>query len=157
MPISDISSPEKVDFPVWQAISDLLQLYADAIDRGDISAILAIFWPDVVWDYAPGATRQGHADLRAFFTERFSVFAQTSHHVGPPVVRAQVTEGIWDSTAYFISTHVLKDGKTYTGYGRYVDVFRQEGATMRISRRKIVGHVTQGVARTVNQLERTAR
>jgi 3-phenylpropionate/cinnamic acid dioxygenase small subunit len=107
-----------------------------------------------VWDYAPGLKRQGHGEIAAFFTERFSVFAQTSHHVGPPVVRANAADGTWESTAYFIATHRLNDGESYTGYGRYVDVFRADGEKMLIARRKIVGHVTHGIARAVNTLER---
>jgi ketosteroid isomerase-like protein len=157
MPASDLSAPLTVDFAVWVAISDQLQRYADAIDRGDIPAILAIFTPAAVWDYAPGLKRQGHGEIAAFFTERFSVFAQTSHHVGPPVVRANEADGTWESTAYFIATHLLKDGKTYTGYGRYVDVFHNDNATMRIGRRAIIGHVTHGIARTVNTLERVVQ
>jgi ketosteroid isomerase-like protein len=157
MPNSNFSDAAAVDWPVWQAINTRLQSYADAIDRGDVAGILALFAPEAVWDYAPGLTRQGHAEIGAFFAERFSVFAQTSHHVGPPVVRASPDGVRFESTAYFIAAHVLRDEKTYTGYGRYVDVFETVGDELLITRRKVVGHVTQGIARTVNQLERIQR
>jgi ketosteroid isomerase-like protein len=158
MPNSNLSSaPGAVDWTVWVAINTRLQTYADAIDRGDVAGILALFTQDAVWDYAPGLTRQGHAKIGAFFDERFSVFAQTSHHVGPPVVRALPDSECFASTAYFIAAHVLRDEKTYTGYGRYIDIFQPVGDDWLIARRKVVGHVTQGIARTVNQLERVAR
>ncbi len=143
-----------IDWPVWLAINTGLQSYADAIDRGDVAGILALFWPDAVWDYAPGATRQGHAEIAAFFAERFSVFARTSHHVGTPVVRALPQPGDFESTSYLLATHVLRDGKTYTGYGRYVDTFRARGERLLISRRRVVAHLMQGDARALNQLER---
>jgi ketosteroid isomerase-like protein len=153
MPVIELP-PHSVEWPVWSGINDQLQAYADAIDRGDIAAILAIFTPDAVWDYAPGATRTGHDEMRAFFTERFSVFATTSHHVGPPVVRADPADGSYHSTSYLMSQHLLRDGQSYTGYGRYVDRFRLVDGRFLIARRKVIGHVMQGIARRVYQLER---
>ena len=129
---------EAVDWKVWQMINDQIQSLADALDRADLPGILEIFTDDAVWDYAPGGVRQGKQAIAAFFTERLNLMAQSSHFVGPPVVRSDPTGGGFVSTSYLIANHIMRDGKTYTGYGRYLDCFQPNSGSLLISRRKIV-------------------
>jgi ketosteroid isomerase-like protein len=140
-----------VDFATWRAINEALQAYADALDRADLDALMALFAPDAIWDYRPGEPLVGHATIRGFFAHA-DIFARTSHHVGPPVVRAGARAGEYDCVTYFIATHLLHDGSAYTVYGRYVDRFA--GVKLRIAHRRVLAHVTAGTDKAYTFLER---
>ena len=144
------------EFATWVRVSDVLQAYADAIDRGDIGGILALFTPDAVWAYSPTMNRRGHAEIDLFFQERMSVWARTSHNVGPPVVRRDPATGELSSVVYFGAKHILRDGTTYAGWGRYVDRFREVDGALLICHRAVVAHAMEGTSRTYNMLERAA-
>jgi len=143
-----------IDFAAWQGVNARLQSYADALDRADLTALLANFTADAIWDYSPTASRRGHAEIAAFFEERLGVFARTSHNVGPPVVSAGEQTGTLASVAYFNAVHLLRDGSRYSVWGRYVDVLAGSGSTWHIARRGVVVHVTEGTSRTYNLLPR---
>ena len=148
------SAISNVDFSTWMGINNVLQGYADALDRGDLNSILMLFTPDAIWDYSPGVMRQGHDAIRSFFEERLQVFARTSHNVCPPTVRLGLESGTYESTAYFMATHLLRDESRYTVWGRYVDVFRMTPSGLLISRRGVLTHVTEGTDRKYNLLAR---
>lgn len=143
-----------VPFADWVRVSDVLQAYADALDRGDIPAILAVFAEDAVWDYSPTVSRRGHREIDLFFQERLSVWARTSHNVGPPVVRRAAAPDAFVSTAYFDAKHVLRDGTRYEGWARYVDRLRSIGGRLVITRRAVVAHVFEGTSRSYTMLPR---
>lgn len=144
------------DFGVWVAVTEALQGYADALDRGDIDLLLTHFDAKARWLYSPEAARTGHAEIRSFFEERLSVFARTSHHVSPPVVRMGEGVAPLASTAYFIAEHLLVDGSRYRVHGRYVDRLRLEGGRALICERSVLAHVTEGTERTYHMLPRKA-
>lgn len=143
-----------VAFADWLRVNDVLQAYADAIDRGDIPAILSVFTKDAIWDYSPTVSRQGHAAIDLFFQERMSVWSRTSHNVGPPVVRRAPAPDAFVSTAYLNAKHVLKDGTRYEGWARYVDRLRPVGGRLLIARRAVVAHVFEGTSRSYTMLPR---
>jgi ketosteroid isomerase-like protein len=145
---------QEPDFQIWSSVNASLQAYADALDRADFPALLALFTADAVWEYAPGLSRQGHDEIGAFFKERLRAFAQTSHNVGPPVVRWGANSGIYESTAYFTAMHQLRDGTRYSVWGRYVDTLLKTNTGALISRRCVVAHVTEGTKGAYNQLPR---
>ena len=144
---------EAVDPALWMRVNDVVQAYADAIDRGNIPAILALFTPDAVWEYSPSTIRQGHGEIDLFFRERMGKFARTSHNVSPPVVRRAGPDSL-DSTAYFQGKHLLRDGSMYCVWGRYVDRLTEAGGALLIARRAVVAHVTEGTDRAYTMLPR---
>ena len=148
------SNSRTVGWETWSCINDQLQRYADAIDRADLAGLLALFTPDAIWDYAPGLAVRGQAGIADFFRERFSVFARTSHHVGPPTLERDTTDGAIRSTAYFAAVHLLRSGTRYSGYGRYIDRFVAIDDTWRIARRQVVAHDAIGTHRTMKFLDR---
>ncbi len=145
---------DAVDPATWMRVSDVLQAYADAIDRGDIPAIVALFAPDATWDYTPTKAHRGHDEIAHFFGERMPAFARTSHNVGPPVVRRDPATRRLRSTAYYEAKHQLKDGGTYCVWGRYVDELVEEGDRVLIARRSVVVHVKEGTDRAYVMLPR---
>ena len=145
---------EDIEWRHWDAINTALQSFADAFDRADVDALLALFSPDAVWDHGADHIRQGHESIGAFLSDRHSVYAQTSHHVGPPTVQRDADGSSFKSVAYLIATHFLHDGSTYTGYGRYVSTWCHVGTGLRIARHTVIAHVTRGVSPPVNQLAR---
>ena len=154
--MSDSSFSPVRDFGVWAAVTEALQGYADALDRGDIDLLLTHFDAQARWLYSPVAARTGHAEIRSFFEERLSVFARTSHNVSPPVVRMGSGPEPIASTAYFIAEHLLVDGSRYRVHGRYVDRLRLEGGRALICERSVLAHVTEGTDRTYHMLPRKA-
>jgi len=144
------------DFGVWITVHEALQGYADALDRGDIDLLLTHFDAQARWLYSPVAARVGHSQIRAFFEERLSVFARTSHNVSPPVVRMGSGPEPITSTAYFTAEHLLADGSRYRVNGRYVDRLRIEAGRALICERTVLAHVTEGTNRTYHMLPRKA-
>ncbi len=135
-------------------VNETLQGYADALDRGDIEALLQHFDADAEWHYSPTALRRGHDEIRAFFAERLSVWARTSHNVCAPVLRPSAAPGEIESTAYFTAEHLLADGSRYRGCGRYVDGMRLMQGRAIITRRQVIAHLTEGTDRVYNFLSR---
>ena len=150
----DDTMGSEISFETWMRVNKVLQAYADALDRADIAALLALFTPDAIWDYSLGTVRQGHDAIRGFFEERLRAFERTSHNVSPPTVRRGSEKGAYESTAYFMAAHLLRDGTRYTVWGRYVDVFRLVDSGLLISRRGVIAHVTEGTSRKYNLLSR---
>ena len=42
------STMSNIDFSTWMGINNVLQGYADALDRGDLNLILMLFTPDAI-------------------------------------------------------------------------------------------------------------
>ena len=142
------------DPAVWFEVNATLQAYADALDRADLPAVVALFTPDARWEYSPGKVHAGRAEILQFFGERVESFARTSHHVGPPVLSERAD--LLESTAYYIASHLLKDDSRYTVHGRYIDEFERVDGRLLIRRRRIVAHLTEGTQRAYNFIERKA-
>ena len=144
------------DHATWSRVNAVLQAYADAIDRADIPAIVALFTPDGVWDYTPGKAHVGRSAIHAFFEERVRNFERTSHNVGPPVVTIDAG-GAVQSTAYVVAAHLLADSSRYTVRARYVDTFAMFEGELLIARRNVLAHLTEGTERTFNMIPRVPR
>lgn len=142
-----------IEWTVWRDINGVLQAYADALDRADVERIVALFTDDAVWDYRPGAPLHGREAIAQFFRGA-DVFQRTSHHVGPPRVTRSPADDGYQSIAYFVATHLLRDGARYTVYGRYVDTFHTVGSTLLIAHRRVIAHVTEGTDRAYHDLQR---
>ena len=147
---------EIIDWQHWNAINRALQRYADAFDRADLPALLDLFAPEAVWDHGPDHVLHGREAIGAFLSERFAAYTQTSHHIGPPAVTRGREPSSFEAVAYLIATHVLHDGGSYTGYGRYLTTFRETETGLLITRHAVVAHVTHGASPSVNQLVRIA-
>lgn len=147
---------EPIDVATWMAVNEILQSYADSIDRGDIPGILSLFAVDAIWEYSPGRRHRGHDEIGGFFAERMPAFSMTSHNVGPPVVRCGPTSDSLTSTAYFTAKHILHDKPTYCVWGRYVDQFGRVDGSLLITRRAVLAHVTEGTSRSYNMLPRVS-
>lgn len=143
-----------VEHRIWQGINSTLQGYADALDRGDMDALVEVFTQDAILDYTPGAPRKGRGEILDHFCERQSKMERTSHHVGPPVVVARPGEKEFESTSYFIANHLLKGGGQYVVYGRYVDVLKESNGGFLIAHRRIIAHMTEGTNRQYVFIER---
>ena len=143
-----------VDAATWIRVAELHQRYADAIDRADVPALLAVFAPDAVWEYSPSVLRHGHAEMEGFFQERLRAFERTSHNVNPPVVRRGAGPGLFTSSAYFAAQHRLRDGSDYCVWGRYLDQLADTGDGLLIRRRAVLAHLTEGTSRVFNMLPR---
>lgn len=148
------SSPAAFGFDTWMAVHQTVQAYADALDHGDIDGILACFDADAEWHYSPTAMRRGHREIRAFFEERMSVWARTSHAVCEPVLAPGSRPGEVQSSVYFTSEHILQDGSRYRGCGRYVDNINLSGPRPLITRRQVLAHILEGSNRVYNYLPR---
>ncbi len=144
------------DFSTWMKVTRTLQANADAVDRADIDGILALFDDDAKWNYSPSLSVQGHVAIREFFDERFSKFAKTSHNVGPAILSAGSEPGCVGSTAYFQSEHLLKDGSSYSVWGRYVDQLALTDERAIFLERTVVVHVQEGTDSVYHQLKRQA-
>lgn len=144
------------DHATWSRVNAVLQAYADAIDRADIPAIVALFMPDGIWDYTPGKAHVGRSAISAFFEERLRSFERTSHHVGPPVVMVGA-DGAVHSTAYVVAAHLLVDNSRYTVRARYVDTFAMFEGELLIARRNVMAHLTEGTDRAFNMIPRKPR
>lgn len=130
----------------WAAVNTLLQTYADAIDRADIVALVALFTEDGIWEHGPATALRGRREIREHLLHMFPRYHRTSHHVGPPVVSADPGDtSSLNSTAYFIAAHELTDGGRSTVYGRYVDDISEDREGLLFRRRQIIAHVTEGV------------
>lgn len=145
---------ETFSFDTWMAVHETVQAYANAIDHGDIDGILACFDASAEWHYSPTAMRRGHDEIRAFFEERMSVWARTSHAVCSPVLTPGSQPGEVLSSAYFNSEHILQDGSRYRGCGRYVDNIDLSGERPLITRRQVLAHILEGSNRVYNYLPR---
>ncbi|AAG18930.1 MULTISPECIES: nuclear transport factor 2 family protein [Halobacterium] len=97
--------------------SDLVTAYYDAVDEGDISAVLALFSDDIVYERPGTPTIVGTDDLGQFYrTERALTGTHTVHTLtvdGDTVaVRGTFTgEQAGDPVEFgFADFHVIRDG-----------------------------------------------
>jgi ketosteroid isomerase-like protein len=135
-----------------EQINRLLQTYADALDRADCEGVAAVFAEHGRWEHLPDQPVEGRAAILRHLQEGIGRFAQTHHHVGPALLLRR-DDGSLQSTAYFIATHVLQDGHTYTVWGRYVDQI-DAGPPCRIASRQTVVHLTEGTDQPYRMLRR---
>jgi ketosteroid isomerase-like protein len=139
-----------------QRANRLLQTYADAVDRGDTAAMLALFAPDAVWTYAPDMLLRGIDEMTAYCRHGIRIYKRTSHHVSLPVIGPLAADGSFDSLAYLMAVHELHDGSRYTVWGRYVDRLVPWGEGLRIASRQVQAHLTRGTSRQYHALPRLA-
>jgi hypothetical protein len=142
-----IEDPELIN-----RVNGLLQRYADAMDRGDCDGVAALFNEAGRWEHALGVVLVGRPAILRHLKDGIGQFAQAHHHVGPALL-VRLPDGGLLSTAYFIATHVLQGGQTYTVWGRYLDRIA-EGASLSIAQRQTVVHLTEGTQRAYPMLTR---
>ena len=143
---SPAASP--VTFDIWMQVSKLVQTYSDCCDRLDFERLTTIFTPDAVYDYAPGMTKTGRADIAAFLRAALVTQSHTIHFVGSPAVTPGDTPGTFSSWTQVIARHEGKNGQNHTVYGRYVDTLQPDPASglLLIARRKVVTQIAEGTA-----------
>jgi ketosteroid isomerase-like protein len=137
-----------------QRASHLLQTYADAVDRGDTEAMIALFTPDAVWTYTPDMLLRGSDEITAYCRKGVGHFARTHHQVGLPRVGGLAADGSFDSLAYLTAVHEMRDGSRYTVWGRYVDRLVPVGERLLIGSRTVQAHFTRGTERRYHPLRR---
>jgi ketosteroid isomerase-like protein len=135
-----------------ERVNRLLQAYADGIDRADCDAVAALFAADGRWEHAAGVVLIGRVAILRHLQEGIAQFTHAHHHVGPALL-ARLPDSSLQSTAYFIATHVLQGGHSYTVWGRYLDRIA-EGPQLAISLRQMVVHLTEGTEREYRMLQR---
>jgi ketosteroid isomerase-like protein len=139
-----------------QRANRLLQTYADAVDRGDTGAMLALFAPDAVWTYSPDMLLRGKDEMTAYCRKGVRIYKRTSHHVSLPVIGPIAEDGSFDSLAYLMAVHELHDGSRYTVWGRYVDRLVTRGDRLLIGSRQVQAHLVRGTERQYHPLPRLA-
>jgi len=137
---------------LWWQVNRLLQAYADHLDRADCEGVAALFAEQGRWEHAVGVCLEGRDAILRHLQEGIGRFAHTHHHVGPAKLLRR-DDGTLESTAYFIATHLLQAGGSYTVWGRYVDRI-VEGAQLLISNRQTVVHLTEGTEQAYRMIER---
>ena len=137
-----------------QRANCLLQTYADAVDRGDTQAMLALFAPDAVWTYSPDMLLRGVDEMTAYCRQGVRIYKRTSHHVSLPVLGPLAEDGSFDSLAYLVAVPELHDGRRYTVWGRSVDRLVNHGGRLLIGNRQVQAHRTDGTSRRYHPLPR---
>ena len=79
-------TPASVMFDVWLQVNKLVKTYADCCDRLDFERLQTIFTPDAVYDYAPGSTKTGRANISDFLRSALVTQSHTIHFVSSPDV-----------------------------------------------------------------------
>jgi ketosteroid isomerase-like protein len=137
-----------------QRATRLLQTYADAVDRGDVDAMISLFAPDAVWTYSPDMLLRGIDEITAYCRKGVRIYHRTSHHVSLPVVGPVQEDGSFDSLAYLLAVHELHDGSRYAVWGRYVDRLVPVGDRLLIGSRQVQAHLSRGTDRRYHPLPR---
>jgi ketosteroid isomerase-like protein len=134
--------------------NQLLQCYADAVDRADVELVISLFSPDATWEYSPNLCLNGTAEISAYAHQGVKVFARTSHHIGPAILTSVNSDGSFNAISYMIAEHLLTSGARYTVRARYLDIFVDSESGFRIKSRRVMAHITSGTNRVYNRLER---
>lgn len=119
--------------------------YADALDRCDTQALLAVFEPDatlrVFWpgEDDPRAVSQGHDQLTHMPGAMRTRYATTMHVITNNIIA--VDGDTATGSAYCVAHHIVRDEQLeykFVAHLKYVDLFRrQSDGSWRISQRDI--------------------
>ncbi len=126
------SAPERLGDEA--ALSRLVDLYARAVDRGDMALLASLFTPDATLDF--GAMFSGGRDDFVAMIGASMAGMRTHHFMGNRLYAVNGDEG--EGEIYSINTHVLgtKDGgRDYIGAGRYLDRYRRTPGGWRFAHR----------------------
>jgi uncharacterized protein (TIGR02246 family) len=126
----------------WE-IRQLVERYANAVDRRDSAAVAALFADDgelEVWlepDAATSALRRGHDDIAAAIA-RISTFRATQHVISNSVadIDGDSASGATHCTAHHVGGDGA-DGHDQVLYIRYLDSFARIDGRWRIKRREL--------------------
>lgn len=131
-----------IDPPIAVRLRDVVDRYADAVDRGDAAGLLALFTPDgtltVQADGGPVENEWSGADVTRSL-DVIAGFHRTFHHVG-----GTVFESAGEDTATG-RVHCLAHHYERTGNGpvdlvmmiRYHDVYLHQGGGWLIAHRRV--------------------
>jgi hypothetical protein len=138
-------------------ITQVLYLYARAIDAKEFGLLDSVFAPDAEIDYAvPGGTRLPFPDMVAWLREALSMFRITQHVISNPIV--DVAGDHADSTAYLTATHeqVGLDGKrtVFVDHGIYKDCWVRTPSGWRIRSRRLERFLMHGDFQMPDQCKR---
>ena len=140
-----------IDLHDREAIRDVIYRYCHALDRGDLTDLKAVFWPDATDNH--GLQDASLEEFMAAASELIdkNFFEQTHHMIGNILIRKDGNRAT--SESYFYAYHRLApktdehpdwSGRTGDGLsdyfmsGRYLDVMEKRGDTWRIQHRKVV-------------------
>lgn len=116
------------------ALSDLVQIYALAVDDGDLETVIDTYQPDGVFIRA-GVETVGAAALTSFYATMLAAYRTTLHIAQSQVVavRGDVAEGVSTGQAEL----VLPDDTLLRAAYRYHDEYRRTDGVWRFSRREL--------------------
>jgi 3-phenylpropionate/cinnamic acid dioxygenase small subunit len=140
-----------------EEITQVLYLYARAIDAKEFSLLDAVFVPDAVIDYAvAGGTRLPLSEMVGWLREALSMFRMTQHVITNPIVELDGERA--RSTAYLTATHVQVslDGKStvFVDHGVYKDAWVRTPKGWRIQSRRLERFLMHGDFQMPDQCKR---
>ena len=118
------------------AIMDLLDVYAEAVDRRRFDMLEEVFTEDVAFDYGPDWNLVGRAEAIARIAEALKHCGPTQHLVGN--YRIRVDGETATSRVYIRAFHVgigAAAGKSYEMGGHLRDAYVRVDGVWRLSRR----------------------
>jgi len=120
-------------------INDLLNRYADAVDRQDWDQLATCFTPDAKIDYsASGGAAGDFGEVRQWLADTMKMFTMTQHFVTNS--RVEINGGEATGRAYFYNPMTLKGGDGETEFlivgGYYNDRYVRTAAGWRIVDRR---------------------
>jgi len=129
------------------ALRDLVERYAQAVDRRDIDTVVSLFTEDGVLlsHLTPGTEerpleRRGHDDLRRGLGLGLAVYSSTTHLIGGQVIDHVAGDAAAGTTAC-LAHHVYEDdegGRRLTVMAiRYEDRYHRDGGGWRFAERRL--------------------
>ncbi len=120
-----------------RAIRRVLHLYSRGVDRLDLEAVRACYWPEGTDDH--GDYRGGVDGFIAFLRDVLARFDATNHFLGNVLIDADVENGVARSEAYAVAHHryTRRDGRPADMVAglRYVDRMERRSGEWRIAAR----------------------
>lgn len=117
------------------AISEILSLHCRGVDRADLSALQACYWPEAKTYY--GTDALGAHEFAEGLVEAIQGFAQTQHMVTNTLFRFSGEKASVESSV--LAFHYLSDAEgadsEMTYIGRYIDEFEKRGSVWKIIER----------------------
>lgn len=124
-----------------RAIERTVVTYCDAVDRGGIDAVAALFTTDATADYGPRVTATGREAIARLFGGLLKTATATSHRVTNVVVDLDGRAAA-RASSYVTAWHELVEpaGEQLIIHGRYLDRFRQVDGDWLIAERRLEVH-----------------
>ncbi|CDO30844.1 nuclear transport factor 2 family protein [Mycolicibacterium porcinum] len=127
------------------AITDALHLYARLIDEGSFDAVSDIFAPDCVAEYGQRDedTLRSSAAVVTWIRTQLAGVRATSHHISNVSVTFTDPHHA-ESLSYVYAWHDVTNPPVQpVVFGRYLDQWRRDGDSWRITHRRMFAHGTE--------------